>query len=157
MDNKKKPSYKERNGTTRVGDALRKIKGVAPTILDVAGSITGIDALNDLADLIKKDKNLTDFEKDMLLKELDLDIQEAQEVSKRWDSDMKSDSWLSKNVRPITMLFLLFCMFLFIILDSSMPGFAMNEEWIFLLKSLLITAVGGYFVVRSGEKIFKKK
>ena len=44
-------------------------------------------------------------------------------------------------------------MFVFILLDSSLDGFKIASEWIGLLKGLLMTAVGGYFVVRSGEKI----
>ena len=47
-------------------------------------------------------------------------------------------------------------MFIFILLDSSLEGFKMAPEWIGLLKGLLMTAVGGYFVVRSGEKIINK-
>ena len=64
---------------------------------------------------------------------------------------------MSKNIRPVTLAFLLISMFLFIILDSTDSiNFNIDDEWIGLLKGLLMTAVGGYFVVRSGEKITNK-
>jgi len=78
------------------------------------------------------------------------------EISRRWEADLHSDSWASKNIRPYTLAFLLICMFVFIMLDSSLEGFKMASEWISLLQALLVTAVGGYFVVRSGEKIINK-
>ena len=92
-----------------------------------------------------------------MLAELETDAVREQEITKRWEADLHSDSWLSKNVRPLTLSFLLVCMFLFVILDStsSIP-FNIDPEWIDLLKALMITAVGGYFVVRSGEKITNK-
>ena len=96
MDDKKK-SYKEKNGTTRVGDALRWLakqgKTIAPEILDIAGNITGIDSLNKLSDAISKDKELTEIDKQLLLAELQQDVIEMQETTKRWQSDMSSDSW----------------------------------------------------------------
>ena len=66
--------YKQKHGTTRVGDALRWLvrqgKEVAPEILTVAGNITGIDQLKNLADKIKGDKELSEIDKEMLLEEL---------------------------------------------------------------------------------------
>ena len=41
-------------------------------------------------------------------------------------------------------------------LDSSLEGFKIDSEWIDLLKGLLMTAVGGYFVVRGVEKVNNK-
>ena len=46
-------------------------------------------------------------------------------------------------------------MFIFIMLDSALDGFKIAPEWIGLLKGLLMTAVGGYFVIRGAEKITK--
>jgi hypothetical protein len=95
-------------------------------------------------------------DKDLLIRQIELDITMEKEITKRWEADLHSDSWMSKNIRPLTLSFLLACMFIFIMLDSSLEGFEINEEWIGLLKGLLMTAVGGYFVVRSGEKIVNK-
>lgn len=71
-------TYKEIHGTTRVGDFLRNIKGVAPDILNVAGSLTGIESLKSIGDMIKGDEVLTDEEKQRALAELELDIKEYQ-------------------------------------------------------------------------------
>jgi hypothetical protein len=151
--------YKKKNGTTRVGDALRWLvkqgKEVAPEILDIAGSITGIDALKDLATKIEGDGQLSETDKQLLLEELRYDMIEMEETTKRWQSDMMSDSWLSKNVRPLSLAFLTLSLFLYIILDSSLEGFKIDSGWIDLLSSLLLLVYGGYFGMRSAEKITK--
>ena len=77
------------------------------------------------------------------------------EVSKRWESDMTSDSWLSKNGRPLTLLFLTLMTTLFVFLDSTFSDFVVGEEWINLLKTLLTTVYVAYFGSRGIEK-YKK-
>jgi len=150
-------NYKEKNGTTRVGDALRWLvkqgKNISPEILTLAGDLTGVEALSKLGNAIKGDKSISQVDKDLLLAELNRDVQLEQEITKRWVADANSDNYLSKNIRPLTLAFLLVCMFTFIMLDSSLEGFKMASEWIGLLKGLLMTAVGGYFVIRGAEKI----
>jgi len=154
-----KKSYKEKNGTTRVGDALRWLvkqgKEVAPEVLNVAGSITGIEQLKDLADKIKGDSGLSETDKEILLEELRHDMIEMQESTKRWEADMHSDSWLSKNIRPLSLAFLTLTLFLYIILDSALEAFKIDSAWIDLLSSLLLLVYGGYFGMRSAEKITK--
>lgn len=153
------PDYKDKNGTTRVGDALRWLvkqgKEVAPEILKIAGNVTGIEALEHLADKISTNKTLSETDKQMLLEELRFDMIEMQEVTKRWQYDMNSDSWLSKNIRPLSLAFLTISLFLYIILDSCLNGFKIAKEWINLLSSLLLLVYGGYFGARSMEKISK--
>ena len=145
---------------TNVGHALRWLvatgKTIAPGILDVAGDLTGIDALDKLGNLISGDKVLTDADKELLIAQIELDKTREQEISKRWEADLHSDSWASKNIRPYTLAFLLLSMFIFIMLDSSLEGFKIESEWIGLLKGLLMTAVGGYFVIRGVEKVNNK-
>ena len=151
--------YKDKNGTTRVGDALRFLakqgKAFAPELLELAANVTGVKALDKLGDAIRGDKALTPQDKDLLLAELNKDISIEQEITKRWEADANSDNYASKNIRPFTLAFLLICMFVFIMLDSSLDGFKIAPEWIGLLKGLLMTAVGGYFVIRGAEKITK--
>ena len=153
------PSYKDKNGTTRVGDALRWLvkqgKEVAPEILKIAGNVTGIEALEQLADNILTNKTLSEIDKQMLLEELRFDMLEMQEVTKRWQYDMQSDSWLSKNIRPLSLAFLTLSLFIYIILDSCLESFKIAKEWISLLSSLLLLVYGGYFGARSMEKISK--
>ena len=152
--------YKNENGTTRVGDAIRWLakqgKVIAPDILNVVGTITGIDGLKSLADKINN-SDLPKEDKEFLFKQLDADMREMEEVSKRWNSDMQSDSWLSKNVRPLLMIFLTVSMAVFIVVDSSLNGFVVKDDWISLLSSLLLLVYGAYFGGRSLEKIQKMK
>jgi hypothetical protein len=75
-----------------------------------------------------------------------------QEVSKRWSSDMKSDSWLSKNTRPMTLIFLTISLVILILLDSFKIPFEISTGWVDLLKSLLITVYVAYFGSRGAEK-----
>ena len=81
-----------------------------------------------------------------------MDMVEMQEISKRWASDMQSDSWLSKNTRPLTLIFLTISMVLLVLLDSFEIAFEVDSGWVDLLKSLLITVYVAYFGSRGAEK-----
>lgn len=152
--------YKDKNGTTRVGDLLRKMaeagKNVSKPILEIASNLTGVASLKDLGSLIAGDKQLSETDKELLLKELEYDMSEMQEVTKRWQSDNSTDSYMTRNIRPLTLGFLTLTLFVYIILDSSLEGFSVDSEWVGLLKGLMMLAYGGYFGVRSAEKIFKR-
>lgn len=102
---------------------------------------------------IKNDGQLTDEQKEILLANLKQDVTEMEEVTKRWQSDMLSDSWWSKNIRPLSLAFLTLALFLYIILDSAIEGFKINEAWIDLLSSLLLLVYGGYYGARAVEKV----
>lgn len=151
-----KPTYKEKNGTTRVGDALRWLvkngRQVAPGILDIAGDITGIDSLNKLSGLISGDSGMSQEDKDFLIKQLEYDMVEMREISRRWSSDMASDSFLSKNIRPMSLMFLTVSTVLLIYLDSFDINVEVPGEWIELLKSLLLGVYIAYFGSRGVEK-----
>jgi hypothetical protein len=153
--------YRDKNGTTRVGDALRWLvkqgKEVAPELIQLASNITGIDSLKQLSKKIKESDKLSEIDKQILLEELRYDMLEMQEVTKRWQYDMLSDSWLSKNIRPLTLAFLTATLFIYIILDSSIQGFKIDDNWIDLLSSLLLLVYGGYFGARTVEKVVKHR
>ena len=76
---------------------------------------------------------------------LEQDMVEMEEVSKRWTADMKSDSWLSKNTRPMTLIFLTISMVSLILLDSFEIQFSVDKGWVDLLKSLLVNVYVAYF------------
>ena len=104
--------------------------------------------------------NLTTTQEEKLeakrkIKEITLSFEAElqKEVSKRWEQDMNSDSWLSKNIRPLTLIFLVFSTVLLIFIDSEMINFKVQEKWIDLLQIILITIIGAYFGGRSYEKI----
>ena len=92
------------------------------------------------------------------LKELILSHQSQMEanITDRWKADMNSDSWLSKNVRPMVLIFLITCTMLLIFIDAGSLEFVVEEKWTDLLQLTLITVIGAYFGGRSVEK-FKKK
>ena len=89
------------------------------------------------------------------LKLLELDMIEAQEVTKRWQSDLNSDNKLSKNVRPLTLIFMTISLILFIFLDSTFIDFQFEEVHIETLKQLCSVVFIAYFGGRSYEKTRK--
>ena len=77
------------------------------------------------------------------------------QITDRWKSDMNSDSWLSKNVRPMTLVFLVISTMLMIFIDAGMISFNVEDKWTDLLQLVLITVIGAYFGGRSLEKVKK--
>ena len=73
-------------------------------------------------------------------------------VTDRWKADMNSDSWLSKNVRPLVLIFLVVCTVLMIFIDAGTISFTVEQKWTDLLQIVLITVIGAYFGGRSLEK-----
>lgn len=132
---------KKKFSDTKVGKFLAKI---APHIYDVTASIipdAGI--LNLIKGLIKEDKVLTPETKEQALKLLEMDLIEMQEITKRWDADMKSDSWLSKNVRPLTLVFFSISYVIGWFLEYPLDS----------ITGLLSLIVAAYFGSRGFEKL----
>ena len=77
------------------------------------------------------------------------------EISTRWTADMASDSWLSKNVRPLVLIFLVISTVLLIFIDAGAINFTVEAKWTDLLQLVLITVIGAYFGGRSLEKTKK--
>ena len=82
-------------------------------------------------------------------------VEVEKNVSERWKADMNSDSWLSKNVRPLVLVFTIACTMLLVFIDSGSITFQVEEKWTDLLQLVLITIVGAYFGGRSVEKLKK--
>ena len=80
------------------------------------------------------------------------EIEMEKNITDRWKSDMNSDSWLSKNVRPMVLIFLVVCTVLMIFIDAGTIAFEVEEKWTDLLQLVLITVIGAYFGGRSFEK-----
>ena len=98
------------------------------------------------------------LEAEQKIKELiaSYEVQMEKEISSRWDADMKSDSWLSKNVRPLVLVFLVVSTVLMIFIDAGVITFNVEAKWTDLLQLVLITVIGAYFGGRSLEKTKKK-
>jgi len=77
------------------------------------------------------------------------------QVTERWSMDMKSDSWLSKNIRPLVLIFLVVSTVLLVFIDAGVIAFEVKASWVDLLQLVLITVIGAYFGGRSLEKVKK--
>ena len=126
---------------TKVGSFL-KTKG--SFLLNTIGeTITNKGFLGIVKNLIIKDDEMPLEDKETALKLLEMDSIEMQEVTKRWNSDMISDSWLSKNVRPMTLVFFSVSYVIGWFLDYSLEN----------ITSLLSLIVAAYFGSRGFEKV----
>jgi len=146
------PDNKKKFKDTKVGQFLL---GTAPKLVDgISDVLPDQGLLGVVKNLIKKEDPviLPPEDKEKALKLLEQDMVEMQEISKRWASDMKSDSWLSKNTRPMTLIFLTISLIILIVLESSNIQFDVDSGWVDLLKSLLITVYVAYFGSRGAEK-----
>jgi hypothetical protein len=147
MTNKK--SFKE----TKIGAFL---SSKAPKVLAALGDILPDQGtLGIVKNIISSDNKIKAVDKEQAMKLIEQDIAEIKEVSSRWRSDMKSDSWLSKNTRPLALIFLTTSAVFMMAIDSFHLQFNVDEEWITLLKTLLITVYVAYFGSRGAEKITK--
>jgi hypothetical protein len=125
------------------------------SIVDTLGSVLpDAGLLGVVKNLIEK-QPMPIKDKEMALRLLDQDITEMQEVTKRWSSDLASDNKLSKNVRPLTLIFMTVSLILFILLDSTFQDFNFEEVHIETLKQLCSVVFIAYFGGRSYEKTRK--
>jgi len=84
------------------------------------------------------------------------EVEMEKTITDRWKSDMASDSWMSKNVRPLVLVFLVVSTVLMIFVDAGVVSFNVEAKWTDLLQLVLITVIGAYFGGRSLEKTKKK-
>ena len=131
-----------------MGKILSKLFGATGS--NIAEKISGIIDKHTFSKVEK-----AQFEKDMeeIWIKAEADIQKN--VTDRWKTDMNSDSWLSKNVRPLVLIFLVVSTVLMVFIDAGVIEFEVKANWIDLLQLVLITVIGAYFGGRSAEK-FKK-
>ena len=83
------------------------------------------------------------------------EIEMEKNITERWKMDMASDSWLSKNIRPLVLIFLVASTVLLIFIDAGVIQFEVKASWVDLLQLVLITVIGAYFGGRSLEKVKK--
>ena len=83
------------------------------------------------------------------------EVEMEKNITERWKMDMQSDSWLSKNIRPLVLVFLVVSTVLMIFIDAGTITFVVEDKWTDLLQLVLITVIGAYFFGRSLEKVKK--
>ena len=90
--------------------------------------------------------------KDMIMS---YEAEMQKQVTERWKLDMNSDSWLSKNIRPLVLVFLVISTVLLVFIDAGFIKFDVKDSYVDLLQLVLITVIGAYFGGRSLEKVKK--
>ena len=120
--------------------------GAADLVKNVGGVIDGLHTSQE-----------EKLEAERKIKELiaNYEVEMEKNITARWEADLKSDSWLSKNVRPMTLIFLIVCTMLLIFIDAGALNFEVKSSWVDLLQLVLITVIGAYFGGRSLEKVKK--
>ena len=115
--------------------------------------IKGVGGVIDNLHTSKEEK----LEAERKVKELvsSYEIEMERNITERWTMDMKSDSWLSKNIRPLVLVFLVVSTVLMIFIDAGTISFTVEDKWTDLLQLVLITVIGAYFGGRSLEKVKK--
>ena len=121
------------------------LKGIVKNLIGNAGEI--------LDEVITTDEERLDAKRKLKELILSLQAQMEQNITDRWKAYMNSDSWLSKNVRPLMLIFVMVCTMLLIFIDAGFLEFQVEEKWTDLLTMVLITIVGSYFGGRSLEKV----
>ena len=127
---------------------LQKVfsSGAGKLIKDVGGVLDNLTTS-------KEEKLAAEQKIKELISNHELELQK--QVTNRWEADMKSDSWLSKNVRPLVLMFLVVSTVLMIFIDAGVIAFNVEQKWTDLLQLVLITVIGAYFGGRSLEKTKK--
>jgi|TARA_R110000744_G_C19249653_1_gene550140 tRNA U38,U39,U40 pseudouridine synthase TruA len=117
--------------------------------------------IKEIGDAIDK-LTTTEEEKLTIKKEVqkileDADSKAQQQVTDRWKFDMQSDSFLSKNIRPMVLIYLTVIFTALCFTDGNIGEFEISKEYIPIFQTLLVTAYGAYFVGRTWEKSQKGK
>ena len=115
--------------------------------------VKGVGGVIDNLHTSKEEKLAAELKVKELLAEYETQMEK--EITARWSADMNSDSWLSKNVRPMVLIFLVVCTVLMIFIDAGSINFLVEDKWTDLLQIVLITVIGAYFGGRSLEKTKK--
>ena len=115
--------------------------------------VKGVGGVIDNLHTSKEEK----LEAERKIKELVMgyEAETQKQVTERWKMDMQSDSWLSKNIRPLVLVFLVVSTVLMIFIDAGAIAFNVEDKWTDLLQLVLITVIGAYFGGRSLEKVKK--
>ena len=159
MDNSNNPKLLKNGGEgTNVGKALRWLvkqgKVIAPELLEAAGSLTGIKQLNGLGELIRADKNIEPKDKEILLQEMENDMIEMVEVTKRLQID--SEHSITRMIRPVSYAAMFVLFMAVVLLDGNLGAFTIDKAYVPVIQSLFGIQTMFYFGSRGFEKIMKE-
>jgi len=125
---------------------------MAPWVAKLFGGLLG-KADNIIDEVVTSKEEKITLKNAMQKMLLDSEAVVQENVTERWKADMNSDSWLSKNVRPLVLIFLVVCTMLLVFIDAGVIDFKVEDKWISLLEITLLTVIGAYFGGRSIEKV----
>ena len=129
------------------------------SLLKGLGSLLGGDTIKDVGNIIDNLHTSEDEKLEAKQKLESLLIQAEQaaqtQVSQRWEADMKHGSWLSKNIRPITLIFLTAVFVILSVFDGNLGEFTISDAYVPVYQTLLMTVYAAYFAGRSVEKVKK--
>ena len=150
------PKLRKNGGKgTNVGNALRWLvkqgKNVSPELLDLAGNITGIKQLSTLGNAIRGDKNLPEEDKTILLQEMENDMIEMVEVTKRLKID--SEHAITRMIRPVSYAAMFILFMSVVLLDGNLGAFTIDKAYVPVIQSLFGTMTIFYYGSRGLEKI----
>lgn len=137
---------------TKLGSWLKQ---KAPKILDTVGNaLPDAGLLGVVKSLVFEDKSLTPSDKEEFNELFSAALRAVSEkqVTKRWEADVAGKSWLSRNIRPLIVGVLVLFLVVFILLDTLAVEYEIREVWVRMYETILMTSIGGYFVVRSIDK-----
>ena len=127
-----------------IGNLLSK--GTAELVKNVGGVIDNLHtSAEEKLDAERKIKDMI----------MGYEAEMQKQVTERWKLDMNSDSWLSKNIRPLVLVFLVISTVLLVFIDAGFINFDVKDSYVDLLQLVLITVIGAYFGGRSLEKVKK--
>ena len=115
--------------------------------------VKGVGEVIDNLHPSKEEKLAAELKVKELISNYEVEMEKT--ITDRWKADMNSDSWLSKNIRPMTLAFLVISTVLMIFIDAGTINFIVEDKWTDLLQIVLITVIGAYFGGRSLEKVKK--
>ena len=115
--------------------------------------VKGVGDVIDNLHTSKEEKLAAELKVKELISNYEVEMEKT--ITDRWKADMNSDSWLSKNIRPMTLAFLVISTVLMIFIDAGTIKFTVEDKWTDLLQLVLITVIGAYFGGRSLEKVKK--
>lgn len=161
----KNPKLKEKIDKVKsfIAEKAPQLKEVAHGILDTADNF--IPALGLVTKMLEGDPKVSPEDKlafqqlanELTIANLEAEKEEMKNVTERHKTDMLSDSWMSKNIRPYTLVFLLLLLTGLVIADSSSLKFNVDQAYTELLKYLLISVFLFYFGGRELTKIMSMK
>jgi len=117
-------------------------------IPNVVGAIADQSPVGNVIQAIIGGSEMSDQDKELALKKLELERAEMDGVTRRWQADARSDSWLAQNVRPLTLA---------VLTIAFIGGWYMQIDGLSVVKELLFVVFAGYFGGRSYEKVMGNK